>query len=118
MQLGATYPEISAVITASPSAYRYAGTRNNMPLPHPAWTLNNEALPYLKPKFDASDTFRFFWNGITRHPSGNTAGFIKTLKDSAKTELPVFLLSECKDQSCSSRVATTSYGLHQSLLRS
>nr|WP_253298345.1 acyl-CoA thioester hydrolase/BAAT C-terminal domain-containing protein [Paenibacillus sp. MSJ-34] len=108
LQLGATYLKISAVIAASPSAYRYAGVRNNMPLPLPAWTLNNEALPYLKPKFDASGTFQFFWNWITRRPNGNKAGFIKTLKDSAKTaavripveriQEPIMLVSGGDDQ--------------------
>ncbi|WP_416827331.1 acyl-CoA thioester hydrolase/BAAT C-terminal domain-containing protein [Ectobacillus polymachus] len=84
--LGTKYPEISAVIAASPSAYHYAGLSNFRPQPYPSWTYHNEPLHYLKSKFDIGSIFRFYKNLITRQPISNLAGFYKTLKDRTQTD--------------------------------
>lgn len=106
--LGAKYPEISAVISAAPSAYHYAGLRNFVPQPQPSWTFHNEELPFLKSKFQVSSLFRFYFNWITRRPISNVSSFYQTLKDTVQAEAasipverikgPVMLISGGDDQ--------------------
>ncbi|MDO6449859.1 acyl-CoA thioester hydrolase/BAAT C-terminal domain-containing protein [Oceanobacillus profundus] len=108
LQLGTMFPEIKAVVAGSPSGVRYAGLRNFMGVPDPAWTYENKPLIYLQPKNSVSSFFSYFSKLLTRKPISNLSVFHNTLKNKGqidaaripveRIQAPIMLISGGDDQ--------------------
>lgn len=85
--LGATFPQVKAVVAGAPSGIMYGGVRRNgRPVAQPAWIYHGEALPYLASKLSFGDVVSFFSKWMTHRPVANRPGFLTTLKDRAAVE--------------------------------
>ncbi len=106
--LGATFPQIAAVVAGAPSSVLYEGLRSYAPAGQPAWTYRGTPLPYLASKRTAADAARFFGSWLARRPIASRRGFLATLRDRPAVERaaiaveriqgPVLLVSGDDDQ--------------------
>lgn len=106
--LGATFPEIKAVVSGAPGAYIQCGLRNMQPVPQAAWTYQGEALPYLGAKTGFLDYMQNFWKFVRRQPFTSRMTFLKAMKRLSETDetaipvenmrAPLLLISGKDDQ--------------------
>ncbi|QBD78268.1 alpha/beta fold hydrolase [Ktedonosporobacter rubrisoli] len=90
--LGATFPEIKAVVSCSPSAYVQSGLRSMQPVSQSAWTYQGKPLPYVQLKWEFLDVMRNFWLFIRHKPFSGKAAFVKgtqNLNETDETAIPV-----------------------------
>jgi dienelactone hydrolase len=84
--LGATFPEIKAVVGGAPGAYIQCGLRNMQPVPQAAWTYQGEALPYLEAQTSFLDYMQNFWKFIRHQPFTSRMAFLKGMKKLSETD--------------------------------
>jgi dienelactone hydrolase len=106
--VGATYPEVKAVVARSPSHVLWEGvTARHLP-GGPAWTHGGKPLPYVPNRVPAWFFARYAWDTLVRDPVRQTPLFTYDLKaygDTSGAEIPVenihgpvLLLSGTDDQ--------------------
>lgn len=80
--LGATFPEIKAVVAGAPSGVMHAGinTAKYNDVSHAAWTYRGEVLPYVFFKRTFFDSVRFMWKWLTHKPVASRTDFLRVLK--------------------------------------
>ena len=61
--LGATYPEIKAVVAIAPTSVAWSGL--GAPYYVPSWTLQGQAVPYVQSRPSMSELFHFYFGGAT-----------------------------------------------------
>lgn len=96
--LGATYRQVRAVVAYAPSAVLWAGTGG------PAWTLHDEALPYMHDRLSPEESDAMF----AQEPSAATPWYLANLEDASacedaaipveRTAGPILLISGEDDQ--------------------
>ena len=84
--LGATYDAYKAVIAVSPSNYVTPGMKNKTFAPIPSWTLNGQALPYMKFAYPPAMIFSMLRNWIFKRPSSFLSIWDRTMRNEEKIE--------------------------------
>lgn len=81
--LGATFPQIKAVVGLVPSSLRWIGASSDaseMRRRPPAWTHGGKPLPCLSPKANLGALLRYGWSALNRRPIALTPSFHAALK--------------------------------------
>ena len=106
--LGATYPDVAAVVALVPSGIPGSGvSRNPARMALSAWTLAGKPVPIIPPRFDAQSMKAFADAMGSDKPFAMTPGFVRLLEGAAvddvaipveRTQGPILLMSAGDDQ--------------------
>jgi len=77
--VGSTYPEVNAVVAASPSHVRWEGATAKMLPGGPAWTYHDKPLPYVPYRIGPTFAARYLWTSATGGPLSLRSMFLDSL---------------------------------------
>lgn len=89
--VGATYPEVNAVVAASPSHVRWEGATARLLPGGPAWTWQDQPLPYVPFHIGPAFAARYLWAAATGGPFSLRPMFLDSLgrSESDAVQIPV-----------------------------
>jgi dienelactone hydrolase len=109
LQLGATFPEIQAVVAGAPSSVRHSAMINYRPSSKdPSWTLGGDPLPFVEYRQTFTDALGFMAGWIAHRPYRQAGIFARLMNDAdavaaasievEKINGPVLLITGADDQ--------------------